>query len=95
LLTDDTGDFTIRPAVDLDVVQILETVQSSRPLPIPQISSGDNVESGIASIDRSEATLSNEFPPPTITSTLPMIKFVVSPVPIMMLLKHLIRTRRR
>jgi hypothetical protein len=52
-------DFTIRPAVD--VVQILETIQSSRPLSIPQISPGDNIESGIASIDPSDATLSGEF----------------------------------
>jgi hypothetical protein len=45
LLPDDMDDFTIRPAVD--AVQILETVQSFRPPPIPQISPGDNVESGI------------------------------------------------
>jgi hypothetical protein len=64
LLPDDMDDFIIRPAVDHDVVQILETMQSSRPLPIPQISAGDNVESGIASIDSSEATLSDEFPCP-------------------------------
>jgi hypothetical protein len=32
---------------------------------------------------------------PTTTPTLPMIKFVVSPVSIMMLLKHLIRARLR
>jgi hypothetical protein len=57
-------DFTIRPAVGLDVVQILETMQSSRPLPIPQISPGDNVESNIASIDPSEATLLDKFPCP-------------------------------
>jgi hypothetical protein len=57
-------DFTIRPAVDVDVVQILETVQSSRPLLISQISPGDNVESGIASIDPSDAFLSGEFPCP-------------------------------
>jgi hypothetical protein len=59
-------DFTIRPAVDVDVdvVQILETMQSSRPLFIPQISSGDNFKSGIASIDPSDATLFHEFPCP-------------------------------
>jgi hypothetical protein len=57
-------DFTIRPLVDLDVVQILETMQSSRPLPIPQISHGDNVEPGITSIDPSDAPLSDEFPCP-------------------------------
>jgi hypothetical protein len=50
--------FTIRRPVNLDVVQILETMQSSRLLAIPQISPGDNVESGIASIDQSDATLS-------------------------------------
>jgi hypothetical protein len=64
LLPDDSNDFIIRPAVDTDVVQILETMQSSRPLPIPQISPGDNIESGIASIDPSDVTLSDEFPCP-------------------------------
>jgi hypothetical protein len=64
LLPDDMDDFTIRPAVDLDIAQILETMQSPRTLPIPQISPGDNVESGIASIDLSKATLSDEFPCP-------------------------------
>jgi hypothetical protein len=54
-------DFTIRPAVVLDV-QILGTMQSSRLLPIPQISPGDNVGSGIVSIDLSDPILSNEFP---------------------------------
>jgi hypothetical protein len=58
------ADFTIRPAVEVDVAQILETRQSFRPLPIPQISPGDNIESGIASIDPSDATLSDEFPCP-------------------------------
>jgi hypothetical protein len=57
-------DFAIRPAVDLDVVQILATMQSSRLRPIPQMSPGDNAESGIASIDSSDATLSDEFPCP-------------------------------
>jgi hypothetical protein len=57
LLPDDMDDFTIRPPVDLDVVQILETMESSRARPIPQISPGDNVESGVGSIDPSEATL--------------------------------------
>jgi hypothetical protein len=52
-------DFIIRPPVD--VVQILEAMQSSRPLPIPQISSRDNVGSDIASIEPSDATLSDEF----------------------------------
>jgi hypothetical protein len=35
LLTGDMDDFIIRAAVDVGVVQILETMQSSRPLPIP------------------------------------------------------------
>jgi hypothetical protein len=64
LLLNDMHDFTIRPAVDLDVAQILGTMQSSRPLSIPQILPGDNVESGIASIDASDATLSDKFPCP-------------------------------
>jgi hypothetical protein len=55
-------DSTIRPPVDLDVVQILETMESSRTLPIPQISPGNNVESGVGSIDPSDATLSKELP---------------------------------
>jgi hypothetical protein len=37
-------------------------MKSSRPRPISQISPGNNVESGIASIDPSEATLPDEFP---------------------------------
>jgi hypothetical protein len=57
-------DFTIRPAVDVDVVQILEAIQSSTPLPIPEMSPGHNVDSGIASIDPSDATISDEFPCP-------------------------------
>jgi hypothetical protein len=61
LLPDDIDDFTIRPAVNIYVVQILEMAQSSRPLSIHQISPGDNIESGIASIDPSDATLSDEF----------------------------------
>jgi hypothetical protein len=44
------GDFTIRPPVDLDVVQILVTMKSARVLPIPQISPGDNVESGVVAL---------------------------------------------
>jgi hypothetical protein len=63
-LAHDMDDFTIRPTVDIHVVQIFETMQSSRPLPIPQISPGDNVESGIASSDPSDAALSGEFPCP-------------------------------
>jgi hypothetical protein len=55
-------DFTIRPAVDVDLVQILETMQSSRPLPIPQIWLGDNIESDTASSDPSDATVLDEFP---------------------------------
>jgi hypothetical protein len=64
LLPDDMDDFTIRPAFDVDVVQIIETMQSYRPRPIPKISPGDNVESSIASIDPSDVTLSDEFPCP-------------------------------
>jgi hypothetical protein len=60
----DMDDFTVRPAVDVDVIQILETMQSSKQLPIPQISPGENVESGIASTDPSDAPLSDEFPCP-------------------------------
>jgi hypothetical protein len=58
------NDFTIWPAVDVDVVQILETMQFSIPLPTPQTLPGDNVESGIASINPSDATVSDEFPFP-------------------------------
>jgi hypothetical protein len=58
------ADFAIRRAVDLDVIQTLETMQSPRPLPILKMSPGDNVESGVASIDPSGAPLSNEFPCP-------------------------------
>jgi hypothetical protein len=61
---DDIDDFATRSPVDLEVVQILETMQSSRPMPIPQISPGDNVGSGSASLNRSNATLSNGLPCP-------------------------------
>jgi hypothetical protein len=64
LLPDDMDDFTIRPPVDLYVVQILETMESSRALPIPQISPRDNVEPGVGSIDPFDATLAKEFPCP-------------------------------
>jgi hypothetical protein len=57
-------DSTIRSAVDVDFVQILETIQSSRSPSIPQNSLGDNVESSIAFINPSDATLSNKFPCP-------------------------------
>jgi hypothetical protein len=57
-------DFIIRPAVGVDAVQIIEATQSSRPLSIPQNLPGDNVESGIASIDPFDAALSDEFPCP-------------------------------
>jgi hypothetical protein len=62
LLPVDMDDFIIRPTVGVGVVQILETMQSSRPLPIPQIWPRDNVESGIGSIDPSDAALLDEFP---------------------------------
>jgi hypothetical protein len=39
-------------------------MESSRALPIPQISPGDNVESSVDSIDPSHATLAKEFPYP-------------------------------
>jgi hypothetical protein len=57
-------DFIILPAVDLDGVQILETAQSFRPFAIPQNLLGDNVKSGITSIDPSDTTLSGKFPCP-------------------------------
>jgi hypothetical protein len=57
-------DFPIRPAVDIDVVHILEAMQSSRLLLIPYISLGDNIEPGIASVGPSDAILSDEFPFP-------------------------------
>jgi hypothetical protein len=64
LTSDDMDNFTIRPPVDLDVVQILERMESSKALPIPQISPGDNAESGVGSIDPSGATLAKELPCP-------------------------------
>jgi hypothetical protein len=64
LLPDDMDDFTIRPPGDLDVVQILETMESSRALLTHQISSGDNIESGVGFIDPSDATLAKELPCP-------------------------------
>jgi hypothetical protein len=58
------NDFTIHPPVDLDVVQILETMESLRAISIPQMSPGHNVESDIGSIDPSDATLAKELPCP-------------------------------
>jgi hypothetical protein len=53
--------FAIRPAVAVDFVQILETMQSSGSLPIPRISPDNTVESGIASSEPSGASLSDEL----------------------------------
>jgi hypothetical protein len=64
LLPNDMNDFTIRPPVLLNVVQILEMMESSRALPLPQILPGHNVESGVGSIDPSDATLAKEPPCP-------------------------------
>jgi hypothetical protein len=64
LLLDDMDDFTIRQSVGLDVVQILETMEPSRALRIPQISPGDNAESRVGSIDPSDATWAKELPCP-------------------------------
>jgi hypothetical protein len=61
LLPDDMDAFTLGPAVDINVVQILKMVRSSRPLSLPQISPGDNVESGVASINPFDVTLLDEF----------------------------------
>jgi hypothetical protein len=61
LLPDDMDDFTIRPPVATDVIPILETMESSRALPIPQISSGYNAGSGVCSIDPSGTTLAKEL----------------------------------
>jgi hypothetical protein len=55
---------TILPAVDVNAIQIIETVQSSKSLSIPQNSPGDNVESGIASIDPYDTNLADDFPCP-------------------------------
>jgi hypothetical protein len=88
-------DFTIHQAIGVDVVHILDAMQSSRPLPIHQILPGDNLGSGIASIDPSDATLSNEFPcsDDYLDTSEDQIRCV--PVSIMILLKHLTRTRVR
>jgi hypothetical protein len=64
LLPDDMDDFTVRPPIDHDVVQFLETMESSRALPIPRISPGDNVKSSVGSIDPSDAILAKELPCP-------------------------------
>jgi hypothetical protein len=61
LFPDDMDDFTIRQPVDQDAIQILETMQSSGSLPIPRILPDNNVESGIASIEPSGASLSDEL----------------------------------
>jgi hypothetical protein len=95
LLPDDMDDFTIRPAVGVDVVQILETAQSSRLLSIPKIRLRiTSSPAFLPSIHLTQLHQTNSLAATT-TSTLPRIKFVVFPVSIMMLLKHLIRTRLR
>jgi hypothetical protein len=69
-------------------------MESSRPLSIPDISPGDNIESGIASIDPSDATLSGEFPcPDDFDAPEDQIHCIHSLI--MMLPKHLICTRLR
>jgi hypothetical protein len=95
LLPDDMDDFTIRQAVEVDVVQILETMQSSRSLPIHQVSPGDNIESGIACIDLSDAPLSDEFSCPDHYFDTSDDQIRCDSVSIMMLLKHLTCTRLR
>jgi hypothetical protein len=95
LLPDDLDDFIIHPAVDVNVVQILETMQFFQTPTNPQNSRGDNVEPGIASIDPSDPTLSNEFPCPDNYFDTPENQIRVFPVPIIMRSKHLIHTPRR
>jgi hypothetical protein len=52
------------PTLDLDVVQILETMGYSTALQIHQISPGDSVEPGVDFIDPSDAILAKELPCP-------------------------------
>jgi hypothetical protein len=95
LLPDDMNDFTIHPAVDVDVVQILETMQSSRPLSIPKFRLVTTSSPALMPSIHLTQLYQTNYLAPTITSTLPRIKFVMFPVSIMMLLKHLIPTRLR
>jgi hypothetical protein len=93
LLPDDMDDFIIRPAVNLDVVQIFETMQSSRPLPTAKFRLVITLSPVLLpSIHLMPLYQTNSLAPTT-TSTLPTIKVVVFPVSIRMLLKHLTRTR--
>jgi hypothetical protein len=94
LLPEDMDSFIIHPPVDVDVVRIVETMQSSKPLPIPHISPGDNVESSIASVNPSHAALSNELPCHDDYFDTHENQ-IVFPASIMMPLKYLIRTRLR
>jgi hypothetical protein len=93
LLPDDLDDLTVRPAVDLDVVQIIETMQSSRPQQFPKFRPVMTSSSVLLpSIHLAQLYQTSSLAPTTI-SMFSRIKFVVFPVSIMMLLKHLIRTR--
>jgi hypothetical protein len=57
-------DFTIRPPVDLDVVHIIETMNSSGASAIPSRLPENHFDSVLSSLDSSEATPSDELPCP-------------------------------
>jgi hypothetical protein len=95
LLPDDMNDFTIPPPVGLDVVQILETMESSRGLLNPKfrlvIVSNQVL---VPSTHLTQLSQKNSLAPMT-TSTLPRIRLIMVPVSIMVLVKYLIRTPMR
>jgi hypothetical protein len=95
LLPADMDGVTIRPPVDLDVDQILETMESLRALPIPQISPDHNVKSGVSSINPSDATLAKELPCSNDCVDAPRIRLILFAVSTMMLLKYLTRAPMR
>jgi hypothetical protein len=60
----DMEDFMIRPPVDLEVVHIIETVNSSGESAIPFLLPEDHFDGVLCSLDSSEATSSDALPRP-------------------------------
>jgi hypothetical protein len=56
LLPDDMDDFTIRPPVDTDTVQIVESMSLSGDPPIAPPFLADNIQPDLSSSDRSDTT---------------------------------------
>jgi hypothetical protein len=62
LFPSDRDDFAIRPPVDRDVVQILETMNAFRPLAITPIVPGNDIQAELAFIEPYEALSIRQLP---------------------------------